>query len=254
MAPTAKPPVGPVSNFEGVALRYDLDQRLAERLITALRRKSDFVRAEVADVGCPGLRLRVGSRSASFAYLYRARGHRPDGRRYSQRRLPLGSTDEITVEGARAAASLAKQAVAAGLDPAIVLRPPPPPRRRRGRGAPPRKVLFVSMLLTPAAVVAWAAAARSSAADVSDIIVKDTGTPGLRLRCRPLKATWVLRLLRRVSYPRNPPGGGRQPSGDTTLVLGDAATMSLAKARTEAREVMRAAKALRTPRHGVSRP
>jgi integrase len=71
----------------------------------------------VADSRCPGLRLVIGRRTATWAYSYRPRGLDDNGRRHTQRTIAIGDAANISPDNARTRVAESRAAVAERRDP-----------------------------------------------------------------------------------------------------------------------------------------
>lgn len=80
------------------------------------------LRITLADTVCPGLKLVINSKSASWVYTYRKRGYRDGGKRHPQRTMKFGDPAAMTAAEARLRAEEIKAQVRAGEDPAENLR------------------------------------------------------------------------------------------------------------------------------------
>jgi integrase len=86
-----------------------------EREIRAARSRGE--RTVLLDQACPGLRLVIGSRTASWTVTARARGVDLDGKRHPLRTHVIGDAVDLDPDSARTAAAAVKRAVATGADP-----------------------------------------------------------------------------------------------------------------------------------------
>lgn len=94
-----------------------IDQRVIDKYIKEQRALGD--RITLSDQTCPGLKLVINNRSASWTYAYRKRGYLDGGKRYPQRTMKLGDPATMSPAEARFAAENVKSQVRAGEDPAI---------------------------------------------------------------------------------------------------------------------------------------
>jgi integrase len=102
---------------KGLTERTDLTPARVARLIRAFRQSSEGIRRTVADKRCPGLRLVIGRRTATWAYSYRPRGLDEDGRRHTQRTIAMGDAANISPDDARTRVAELRAAVAERRDP-----------------------------------------------------------------------------------------------------------------------------------------
>ena len=103
-----------------------LTPAVIEREIKAARGRGE--RTVLLDQACPGLRLVIGSRTASWTVTARPRGVDLDGKRHQLKTHVIGDAVDISPDDARTAAAVIKRAVAAGGDPTAE-------RKERGRQA-----------------------------------------------------------------------------------------------------------------------
>jgi integrase len=102
---------------KGLTEHTDLTPARVARLIRAFRESGDGIRRTVADTRCPGLRLIIGRRTATWVYSYRPRGLDEDGRRHTQRTIALGDAASGSPDDARTTVATLRAAVAERRDP-----------------------------------------------------------------------------------------------------------------------------------------
>ncbi len=99
----------------GLTRQIRLTPALIERKIEAARSREG--RTVLLDQGCPGLRLVIGSRTASWTVTARPRGVDLDGKRHRLKTHVIGDAADLSPDDARTAAAEVKRAVACGGDP-----------------------------------------------------------------------------------------------------------------------------------------
>jgi integrase len=97
--------------------RADLTPARVARLIRAFRENGEDGRRTVKDTRCPGLRLVIGQRTATWTYSYRPRGKDENGRRPAQRTIAFGDAANIAPDAARTKVAELRAAVAERRDP-----------------------------------------------------------------------------------------------------------------------------------------
>ncbi len=103
----------------GKTLRFGLTPSRIERLIAEFRNKRREVRKVVADERCPGLRLVIGARTATWTYSYRPRGtDHISGKRHKQKVITIGDAANVSLDDARTFTAKLRASVSAGHDPA----------------------------------------------------------------------------------------------------------------------------------------
>ena len=99
----------------GRTRRIRLTAALVAREIRAARDRGE--RAVLLNSACPGLRLIIGARSASWSVAARPRGLDLDGKRHRLKSHIVGDATDLDPDSARIAAAAVKRAVATGADP-----------------------------------------------------------------------------------------------------------------------------------------
>ena len=79
-------------------------------------------RITLVDILCPGLKLVIGARSASWSVTSRPRGLDPEGRRHTIKTVVIGDASDLPPEAARLAAVAMKREILAGRDPVAARR------------------------------------------------------------------------------------------------------------------------------------
>ena len=105
-------------NFDsprGLTRAFRLTPSIIAREIRAAR--ASPARITITDKGCPGLRLIIGRRSATWSINARPRGLDADGMRYPLKSVSIGDAAEIDPESARKLAIAIKREIALGRDP-----------------------------------------------------------------------------------------------------------------------------------------